>query len=145
MSAGTVIKGFAACFFGWLSTLLGGFDYLLHALILFMVIDYVTGVLTGLVNKSTKSGSGGLSSQAGLWGICKKVIMLFFVAMCATFNNLLGLSYPRDVCVTFLIVNETISIIENAGLIGVPIPVILRKCVDLLNDKYEKEEEDEKK
>lgn len=115
--------------------LFGGFDASMVTLIAFMAIDYVTGLIVAAVRKSPKTDTGGLSSRIGLKGLAKKCVVLLLVLVAARLDITLGTSYIRDaVCIGF-IVNELLSIIENAGLLGVPMPQALKNAVELLQDK----------
>ena len=105
--------------------LFGGWDIALQTLVLFMGIDWITGgiLLPVIFKKSPKSENGRLESRAGWKGLCRKGMTLLFV---------------RDaVCIAF-IANEALSILENAGLMGMPIPEVLRQAIDILNGKAEK-------
>lgn len=125
-----------------ISYLVGGFDSTLIALLLFMGIDFITGLIVGGVfHKSPKTETGTLESKAGWKGLCKKGITLFFVFIGVQLDILMGTEYIRDgICVAF-IVNELLSIIENAGLMGVPIPKILVNAIDILKSKSGEDDE----
>lgn len=110
---------------------LGGFDALLVTLLLFMIIDYITGVLDAISNKR-------LSSSVGFKGICKKVIILLMVTIANRIDITLGLQEIRYVVISFYLANEGISIIENASLLGVPIP---QKLEDILEQLKNEEKE----
>lgn len=115
--------------------LFGGWYASLATLLIFMAIDYITGLIVAATGKSPKSKNGHLSSLIGWRGLAKKCVSLLLVLVAVRLDITLGTSYIRDaVCVAF-IVNELISIIENAGLIGVPMPGILTKAIDLLQNK----------
>ena len=110
----------------------GGWDSALKALIVFMVLDYLTGVIVaGVFHKSKKTDSGKLSSAAGLKGLAKKVLMLFLVVAGQYLDIILGVDYFRNAVIIALITNELISLIENASLAGIEIPV-LSKAVEML-------------
>lgn len=110
----------------------GGWDSALKALIVFMVLDYLTGLIVAAVfHASKKTKSGKLSSAAGLKGLAKKVLMLFLVIAGQYADLVLGIDYFRTAVVIALIANELISLIENAGLAGIEVPV-LSKAVDAL-------------
>lgn len=104
--------------------LVGGFDGFLYALIFFMIVDYITGVLVGIVNKN-------LSSEIGFKGIIKKVTIMFMVMVANIIdNNLLQEgSVVRTAVIFFYLSNEGISLVENANNLGVPIP---KKLVSVL-------------
>lgn len=120
--------------------LFGGWDSSILTLLIFMAIDYITGVIVaGIFHKSNKSGSGALESRAGWKGIIKKCVTMLFVIIAVQLDSLVGTSYIRDaVCIAF-ITNELLSIIENAGLMGIPIPAIITKSIELLKSKERKE------
>lgn len=124
------------------SYLVGGFDSTVIALLMFMGIDFVTGLIVGGVfHKSPKTETGTLESKAGWKGLCKKGVVLFFVFIGTQLDILLTTEYIRDgVCIAF-IVNELLSIIENAGLMGVPIPKILANAIEILKSKSGEENE----
>lgn len=116
--------------------LFGGWDASMITLIVFMAIDYITGlVVAGVFKKSEKSANGGLESRAGWKGLCRKGVTLFIVFVAVRLDLLIGTSYLRDaVCIAF-IVNEVISITENAGLMGVPIPAVITNAISVLKKK----------
>lgn len=128
---GTIGGGIAALFGGWTSAM--------TTLIIFMVIDYATGVIVaGVFHRSGKSKSGALESRAGFKGLCRKGMILLILLVACRLDLMLGTGYIKDcVCIAF-VVNETLSIIENAGLMGVPIPQVLIKAIDVLKAKEEK-------
>lgn len=115
--------------------LFGGWDVSMVTLLLFMGIDYITGLAVAASGKSPKSGTGRLSSKIGWRGLAKKCVSLLLVLVAVRLDITLGTSYIRDaVCIAFT-VNELISITENAGLLGVPLPGILTKAIELLQTK----------
>lgn len=122
----------------------GGLTASLTTLLIFMVIDYATGLLcAGVFHKSKKTESGGLESNACFKGLIKKGMILLIVLMGHRIDIALGASYVRDaVCIAF-IVSESISIIENAGLMGLPIPAVIKNAIEILKKKGL--DEDEKK
>jgi toxin secretion/phage lysis holin len=103
-----------------------------------MGIDFITGLIVGGVfHKSPKTDSGTLESKAGWKGLCKKGVVLFFVFIGTQLDILLSTEYIRDgICIAF-IVNELLSIIENAGLMGIPVPNIIKNSIELLKGKSE--------
>lgn len=120
----------------FMASLFGGFDAALITLMLFMGIDYISGlIVAGIFHKSTKTKNGALESRAGWKGLCRKGMTLIIVLIAARLDLLMGYTYVRDaVCLAF-IANETISIIENAGIMGVPIPTVLTKAIEVLKEK----------
>ena len=120
-----------------LATLFGGWDKFLQTLLLFMAVDWFTGgiLLPAVFGKSPKSEKGTLESRAGWKGLCRKAMTLFYVLIAARLDALMGTDYLRDaVCIGF-IANEALSIIENAGLMGLPLQERLKKSIDVLKAK----------
>lgn len=116
----------------FLAALFGGWDSALATLLIFMGVDYATGIIVAATGKSPK---GKLSSKIGLKGLAKKCVILLLVLVAARLDLTIGTSYIRDgVCIAFLC-NELISILENAGLMGVPLPAALKNAVELLQKK----------
>lgn len=119
-----------------LASLLGGWDMALQTLIIFMTIDYITGLMVaGIFNKSTKTKHGALESVAGWKGLCRKGVALLIVLIACRLDLLTGANLIRDAVVIAYCTNEAISIIENAGLMGVPIPTRLTKAIEALKSK----------
>ena len=120
---------------------LGGWDFALQTLVMFIVIDYITGMyIAGVLHKSPKTQTGGLSSEKGFHGIVKKIMLLVFVAIMYRLDLFFGIDYLRNGTIVAYCVNELISIIENAGLMGVAVPDIVRKGIDLLNREVDDNE-----
>lgn len=113
----------------------GGWDASLMALTVCMSVDYVSGSLVALVfHKSNKSETGSYNSAYGLKGLCKKGLMLLFVIVAVQADNLLGSEYVRDaVCIGFC-TNEILSIVENLGLAGIPMPQAVVKALEQLQN-----------
>lgn len=128
---------------GLISNAFGGWNSAMTTLIIFMVLDYITGlVVAGVFKKSGKSKNGALESQAGFKGLCRKGMILLIVLVGCRLDIMLGTDYIRDaVCIAF-IANETLSIIENAGLMGVPIPSVITKAIDVLKSKSDDKNEE---
>ena len=119
----------------FIAGLFGGWDTSLITLLLFMGIDYITGLAVAACGKSPKSDTGRLSSKIGWRGLAKKCVSLLLVLVAVRLDITLGTSYIRDaVCIAFT-VNELISITENAGLLGIPLPTVITKAIDLLQSK----------
>lgn len=119
---------------------LGGWDTAVIVLLALMGIDYLTGVICALAfHKSSKTGSGGFSSAVGWQGLAKKCVTLLLVVVANLLDMQLGASYIRDgVCIAFM-ANEVMSIVENAGLMGVPIPGVISKALEVLHGDKEKD------
>lgn len=114
----------------------GGWDAAMITLVSMMVIDYLTGVLVaGVFHNSPKTENGTLESKAGWKGLCRKGMTLLIVLVAARLDIILGTGFIRDAVVIGYIANETISIIENAGLMGVPIPEAIKKAIEVLQQK----------
>lgn len=120
------------------TSIFGGWTKAMTTLLIFMIIDYMTGlIVAGVFHKSPKSENGALESKAGWKGLCRKGMILLFVLVGHRLDLVIGASYIKDaVCIAF-IVNELISLIENAALMGVPIPQIITKAIDLLQKAEE--------
>ena len=121
---------------GLLATALGGWDTAVMALLLFMAVDYISGSIVALVfHKSSKTDTGSYRSSYGFKGLMKKVMILMVVLVANQLDLLLGCNYIRDtVCIGFLS-NELLSITENAGLMGLPLPRAITDALELLQKK----------
>ena len=116
---------------GAIASLYGGWDAALQTLIICMAVDYITGlIVAGVFHASPKTKTGTLESRAGWKGLCRKGMSLLIVLVACR----------RDAVVIGFIANETLSIIENAGLMGVPIPKVLARAVDILKQRSEEEQ-----
>lgn len=123
------------------ASLFGGWDIGLTTLIIFMAVDYVSGILVaGVFHKSNKTANGALESNAGWKGLCKKGVTLLIVLVACRLDLVMGSNFIRDAVVIAFIANETISIVENAGLMGVDIPPVIVKAIDVLQKKSESED-----
>ena len=116
----------------------GGWDAAIATLLIFMGIDYVSGlIVAGVFHKSPKTETGALESRAGLKGLIRKFYVLLFVLIGYRLDVAVGTTYIRDaVCIAF-IANELISIVENAGLMGLPVPSVISNAIDILKKKGE--------
>lgn len=111
----------------------GGWSEGMTALVVFMIIDYITGLLVaGVFHASNKTENGGLESRAGWKGIIRKVTTLAIVLVAAYVDRVMGMTFVRDAVVIGFLANEAISIIENAGLMGLPLPKAVVNMIDLL-------------
>lgn len=125
------------------ASLFGGWDTAIITLLIFMGIDYLTGLLVaGVFHNSSKSKTGALESRAGWKGLCRKGVTLLIVMIAARLDLILGTTVIRDAVVIAFVANETISIVENAGLMGVPIPAAIIRAIDVLNAKANQEEKE---
>ena len=120
---------------GWLGWFLGGCDGLLIALIIFMAVDYVTGVMCAVVDKR-------LSSTVGFKGIFKKVLILMLVGIAHMLDAaVIGTSSVlRTAIIFFYLSNEGVSLLENATHLGLPVPEKLKAVLQQLHDRAEKED-----
>ena len=126
---------------GWISWLLGGWDTAVVTLLIFMAIDYISGLaVAGVFHASRKTDSGALESRAGWKGLCKKAMTLLFVLIAHRLDMVIGTTYIRDAVVIAFVANELISIVENAGLMGVPLPAAIEKSIDLLQKKVDRDD-----
>lgn len=126
---------------GFIATLLGGWDSALATLIVFMGIDFLTGLVTAVIGKSKHSQSGTLNSKAGWIGLAKKFCILLMVVASVRIDILIGTTYIRDtVCISFCL-NELLSIIENTTLIGIPYPPVVKNAIDVIQTKVGRAEE----
>jgi toxin secretion/phage lysis holin len=111
------------------SYLFGGWSSLLSILLTFVVIDYITGV-------SAAAKEGKLNSEVGAWGIVKKVSIFAIVAIAHLIDRALGDSHLfRDAAIFFYLANELISVLENIGRLGAPIPPGLKQAIEILRGK----------
>lgn len=123
---------------GFISTLLGGWDNGLKTLVIFMAIDYVTGLMVaGVFHKSPKTENGKMESRAGWKGLCRKGVALLIVLVAYRLDLLIGTTYIRDAVIIGFAANELLSITENAGLMGVPFPTVITKAIEVLSKKSE--------
>lgn len=126
---------------GWLGYFLGGCDGLFYALLAFVAVDYITGVMCAIADKS-------LSSEVGFKGICRKVLIFILVGIANILDvQVIGTgSVLRTAIIFFYISNEGVSLLENAGHLGLPIPEKLKVVLEQLHDRadtLEKEKGDE--
>lgn len=121
---------------GMIASAFGGWDAALTTLVLFMVIDYISGLtVAGVFHASRKTESGTLESRAGWKGLCRKGMTLLFVLIAHRLDLVIGVSYIRDTVIIGFIANELISIVENVGLMGIPLPSVITKAIDVLTKK----------
>lgn len=123
---------------GWLGYFLGGCDGLLYALIAFVAIDYITGVMCAINDKT-------LSSEVGFNGICRKVLIFLLVGIANILDlNVIGTgSVLRTAVIFFYISNEGVSLLENASHLGLPVPQKIKAVLEQLHDRAEDEEKED--
>ena len=125
------------------SSLFGGWSASLTTLLLFMAADYLSGLVVAAVfKKSPKTKTGSLESKAGFKGICRKGMMLLFVLVAYRLDLVIGTDYIRNAVIIAFIANELISLTENAGLMGVPLPAVITNAIDILTKKSEESEDE---
>ena len=122
---------------GWLGYFLGGCDGLLYALVLFVVGDYITGVMCAAADHK-------LSSEVGFKGICRKVLIFLLVGIGHVLDaQIIGTgSVLRTAVIFFYLSNEGVSLLENAGHLGLPIPEKLKVVLEQLHDRAEKDSDE---
>ena len=115
----------------------GGWTSAMSTLCILMTLDFITGLLVAARNRSPKSETGGINSEVIWTGVAKKVVIAALVGVGHRVDLVMGTSYLKDaVCVAY-IVNELVSLGENAGLLGVPLPAPLISAIDVLKNKKE--------
>lgn len=118
---------------GAASWLVGGFDLPIGALVVGMAVDYITGlIVAGVFHASPKTKGGGLDSRVGWKGLARKFVTLMIVVVANLADAMTGQSCIRDAAVMGFCVNECISILENAGSMGIPIPKVLTDALERL-------------
>lgn len=123
---------------GFIASLFGGWSTGLVTLLIFMSIDYLSGlIVAGVFHNSPKTGTGTLESRAGWKGLCRKCMTLLFVLIAYRLDLELSTNYIRDAVIIGFMANELISIVENAGLMGIPLPSVITKAIDVLTKKAE--------
>lgn len=124
---------------GFVAMAFGGWSDALITLIVFMALDYVTGlIVAGIFKKSKKSENGALESRAGFKGLCRKGVALMIVLVAVRLDIIMHTTYIKDAVIIAFVANESISIIENAGLMGIPVPGIIARAIDVLRNDSEK-------
>ena len=121
---------------GWIGYYLGGCDGLLYALIAFVIVDYLTGVMCAIADKK-------LSSNVGFKGICRKVLIFLLVGIANIIDvQVIGqVGILRTAVIFFYLSNEDVSLLENAGHLGLPIPEQLKTVLEQLHDRAGKDGE----
>ena len=122
-----------ACVGAAIASLFGGWNGAMTTLVILMLIDYVTGIIVaGVFHASPKSSGGALSSAVGFKGICRKFVILLIVVVACRVDLLLNTTIIRDATCIGFCVNELLSITENAGLMGIPLPRKLVEAIEVL-------------
>ena len=132
-----VIQAVLAAIGGWLGWFLGGCDGLIYALVAFVAIDYITGVMCAISDKT-------LSSAVGFRGICRKVLIFLLVGIANILDtNVIGTgSVLRTAAIFFYISNEGVSLLENAAHLGLPVPGAVKDVLEQLHNRAEKGADD---
>ena len=132
-----IIKGGICLVGGMVIDLLGGWDIWLTSLIFLIVSDVIVGMIKAMFCKSDKSPSGGLSSASMFRGGVKKILILIMIALATLLDSVIipEDSYIRSAVAAYYIANEALSVIENIGACGVPLPKFLYKILDSLKNK----------
>lgn len=142
------IKGIICTVFaaigGCVAQIYGGWNEALTTLCILMGIDFLTGIIVSTVfHSSTKTENGAYESKVGWKGLCRKGVTLLIVLIAARLDLLLDTTFCKDGMVVGFCVNETISILENAGLMGVKYPSVISKALEVLTKKFNSEEEND--
>lgn len=111
----------------WIGWLVGGYDTMMVTLLLFMCADYISGILCGISNKE-------LSSEVGFKGIAKKIMILLLVGTTNLLGQATGIEGLRYIVISFYLANEGISIIENASILGLPVPQKIKDVLEQLKN-----------
>lgn len=135
-----VIKATIISIGSFIVNLLGGWDIWLTSLMILMVTDIIVGIVKSLLCRSDKSLNGGLSSTSMFRGSIKKILILIMVALATILDKIItpGNTYIRSTVVGYYIANESLSIIENIGACGIPLPKTFFKVLDTLKNKDNK-------
>ena len=122
-----------ACVGAAIASLLGGWNGAMTTLVILMLIDYITGlIVAGVFHNSPKCSGGALSSAVGFKGICRKFVILLIVVVACRVDLLMDTNIIRDATCIGFCVNELVSITENAGLMGIPLPRKLMEAIEVL-------------
>lgn len=125
----------------WIVEAFGGWDEAMTTLVICMLIDYITGlIVAGVFKKSKKTEDGGLESRAGWKGLARKFSTLLLVLVAVRLDMVLGTDYICQCVIYGFMANECLSIVENIGLMGVPLPKVITDAITLLNRKGETDE-----
>lgn len=135
-----IIKGVFCIFGGFVVNLLGGWDIWLSSLVFLMTADIIVGLIKAFLCKSEKSVSGGLNSASMFKGGLKKILIFFIIALATILDTIVvpDNTYIRCAVTGYYIANEGLSILENIGACGVPLPKIFYSILDVLKQKGDK-------
>ena len=136
---------------GAILSFFSGMPPIIWVLVAVMSLDYVTGILCGLMGKSPKTESGGLSSTTAFKGLIKKVLLLCVVGLAALIDHAIAMSAGIEMaavtgaCALWFVASEGMSILENAAAMGVPIPKILLQALEIMRSKGGESEKENQK
>lgn len=135
------INYIAAAVGGYVVGLLGGIDAQLRALILIMILDFISGFLSAMVGASTKTQSGYLSSKAAGAGVVKKIAYLICVIVAVLLEETTGLTFIREIVIISFVITETLSVLENCSRLGIKPPKVIYNVLDVLKKKTEEKDD----
>ena len=136
MEKKALLVGLFSAIGSFIANLFGGWTSDLVTLMIMMSIDFIMGLMIAAIwKKSGKSENGALSSWSAWKGLCRKGVSLLFVLIAFRLDIALGVEYIRTAVIIGFIINELISIVENAGIMGIPIPKVIIKAIDMLRSK----------
>ena len=123
-----------------IAQLFGGWTQGMTTLVILMIVDYIMGILVAAVfGTSKKSNDGKLESRAGWKGLVRKGVTLLIILVATRIDMLMGTTFVRDAAVIGFSANELLSIVENAGLMGIPMPKVITDAVEVLQNRSEEE------
>jgi toxin secretion/phage lysis holin len=137
-----VIRGLAVVG-GAIAGIFGGWSTLMTILAVAMVLDYISGVLVAALGKSLKTEGGRIDSKVGFMGLAKKAFIIMIVLVATLLDRAIGgdAMVFQTATVCYYIANEGISVVENAGLMGLPVPGVIRRALEQMKDKGEQDDE----
>lgn len=140
----TILRALAAAG-GFIAGLYGGWDGLMTVLVIFMVVDYLLGCACALTGKSDKTEGGHFLSSVAFMGLLKKATIMLVVLLAVQLDKAVGdaAAMFQTAAVFFYLANEGLSIIENCGLLGVPVPNVLKNALEALRDKGDSGDKDD--
>lgn len=143
MHVKTLTSSFIGIVGGGILMALGGWDDCLKLLVILMFVDYASGFAVAVTGNSPKTENGGISSKAGIMGLFRKIMELAFVMIGHQIDAATGIGYIRNAIIIGFAVNEMISVMENAGLMGLPLPSAVTKALDVLKSKVSTDDDDD--